>query len=278
MGAKSAVMLTFDVDGKERWLARARAGEEDFAKPPIVSMGEYGPQVGVPRILELLRKYDLPGGFFVPGIVAEDYPELIQEIDEAGHEIGHHGYTHANPVAMSDEEEAREFDRANAVFEQIIGKTPVGYRAPAADMGKRTLNRIIDSGFEYDSSLMGNDVPYILESNGRSVVELPFHWSTDDASYFTFNMYPRLGHQSGIDGPSKVFDIWRREFDACYERGLLLNLVCHPQIIGRPHRVDMLEDFVKHISDHSDVWVARPREIAQYWQKEHMDDSAITEF
>jgi peptidoglycan/xylan/chitin deacetylase (PgdA/CDA1 family) len=270
------VTLTFDVDGAERWRARARQGDDQFDNPTIRSMGRYGPDVAVPRILDLLDRYDLPGCFFVPGIVAEERPEMVRRIHDAGHEIGHHGYTHTNPSTMTAAEERREFERANEVFEDILGESPVGYRTPAADTAERTLRLLVESDLTYDSTLMGNDVPYFLEYDGRRIVELPFHWSTDDAAYFTFNMFPTISHQSGIDSQADVYDNWRAEFDACYERGLLFTLVTHPQIIGRPQRIHMYERLLQYITGHADVWVARPRDIARHWNETQHAPDAMT--
>lgn len=265
-GANCAVLFTFDVDGRQMWTGRVDRGLEGFDKPPILSMGDYGTDVAVPRILDLLDQYDLSAGFFIPGRVAEENPDMVREIDERGHEIGHHSYSHQNPTTMTDDEEREDFERANEVFEDLLGETPVGYRTPAGDMSDRTLNRLIEMGFEYESTMLGNDVPYFLEADAGQIVELPFHWSTDDAPFFNFNMGPQVSYQSGMNSPSDVYDVWTTEFDACYERGLLLNFAMHPQIIGRPHRIKMLEDVIQHIKGHSDVWIAQPKEVARYWR------------
>lgn len=265
-GAECAVLLTFDFDGETMWESRVEQNLGEFDTPPITSMGQYGGSSGMPRILEFLETYDIAAGFFVPGKTVERHPDLIRRVHEAGHELGAHGYSHVNPVAMSDEEERIEFERANEAFEDVVGTTPVGFRSPAADMGERTLARLIEMGFEYDSTLMGRDVPYFVASETGELVELPWYWSQDDAPHFNFNMYPLVSYQSGLSSPSDVLSIWRTEFDACYEEGLLFHLVMHPQIIGRPHRMKMLERLVQHMRGHSDVWFARPRDVAGYWR------------
>lgn len=268
-GANCAVLLTFDVDGKEMWNARAAAGAGPFDTPPTLSMGEYGTHVAVPRILDLLDEHGLPAGFFVPGKVAEENPAMVREIRDRGHEIGHHSYAHRNPTGMTDAEEREDFERAMDVLVDLTGERPVGYRTPAADMSDRTLNRIARMGFEYESTMMGRDVPYFLETGEGRLVELPFHWSTDDAPFWNYNSSPPVAYQSSMSPPSAVYEIWREEFEACYEWGLLLNLAMHPQIIGRPHRLRMLDELMGHITATPDVWVARPREVARYFRDRH---------
>lgn len=190
----------------------------------------------------------------------------MQRVNEDGHELSARGYSHINPISMSDEEELEEFGKSNRVFEDVVGETPVGFRSPAADLSSRTLNRLVEMGFEYDSSLMGSDVPYFLEIGERDILELPWFWSQDDAPHLNYNMYPLVSYQSGISSPSDVLDIWRMEFDACYDEGLVFHLVMHPQIIGRPHRMRMLEQLIQHIQGYDDIWFARPKEIIRYWR------------
>ena len=267
-GANCAVLLTFDVDGEEMWHARVKQGAGEFDKPPTLSMGRYGVEVAVPRILDLLDRHDVPAGFFVPGKVAEENPEMVAEIHDAGHEIGHHSYAHLNPTGMTDEEEREDFERATEILTEIAGERPVGYRTPAADMSDRTLNRIAEMGFEYESTMMGDDTPYFLETDNGRLVELPFHWSTDDAPFWNYNSAPQVSYQSGMATPSDVYEIWREEFDACYDWGLLLNLAMHPQIIGRPHRLKMLEELIQYMKDHPGVWFARPKEVARHYREQ----------
>jgi hypothetical protein len=110
-----------------------------------------------------------------------------------------------------------------------------------------------------------------VQTDAGEIVELPFYWSQDDAPHFNYNMSPEVSYQSGMSSPETVFDIWRTEFEACYDRNLLFHLVTHPQIIGRPHRMDCLERLFQEIRSRPNVWVARPKEIARYYRDE-VDD------
>ncbi|UTF55652.1 polysaccharide deacetylase family protein [Natronosalvus rutilus] len=265
-GKRAAAVLTFDLDANELWRVK-RENDSEWDKPPIRNRGEFGPKVGVPRILELLDRYDLRATFFVPGKVAENWPDTIQAIHDAGHEIGHHGYTHTNPATATASEEKKDVKRAMDVFDDLIGDTPVGYRSPAADLGDNTLEILADNGIVYESSFIDSDMPYVHDVDGTDLVEIPFEWSLDDWPYFGFQMYPPLPYQSGISTTSEVFDSWTREFEGQYKRGRCFMLTMHPQIIGRAGRIDALEELVQTMIQTGDTWITTGKDLAEYWLK-----------
>lgn len=266
-GNQCAVLLSFDVDGRHMWVARAKRGLEGFDKPTHISTGDYGVNEGVPRVLDLLDKYGIQTGFFIPGLIAEENPDVIGDIHDAGHEIANHSLTHIPPSELSSEEQRRELVETNEILREITGESPVGYRAPIADVTEETLDLLTELGFEYESSLRSWDTPYAIDTANGELVELPLHWTGDDAAFFNFSA-PESASSSGMSSPAKVYDIWTREFDVCYEEGLLMVLACHPQVIGRPNRIHMFEEFLQYVLGHPDVWVAKPRDIATYWRRE----------
>lgn len=264
-GAKCAVCLTFDFDADSSWRNILRRNNIERDNPVVLSIGEYAPRAALPRILRLLKTYDLKAGFFIPGEVADRFTESVKDIHSAGHEIGHHGYHHKNPARLTLTEEEVELDRGSSALEKITGYKPVGYRAPAADLSPNTYSLLLKHGLMYDSTMMNDDLPYIIETEGKKIVELPIRWMLDDWVYFGFNMFPSLAYQSGISSQEKVFEIWSEEFDAVYEEGLYFMLTMHPQIMGIPSRSKMLGRLIEHMQSKGDVWFATPREIAEYW-------------
>ncbi len=112
--------------------------------------------------------------------------------------------------------------------------------------------------------MMGDDLPYTVNTNSGKLVELPFKWILDDWVHFGFNYFPKLEYQSGISSHRKVYEIWSDEFDAVYEEGLYFMLVMHPQIMGVPSRAKMLEKLFIHIQSKKDVLITTPYELSQY--------------
>jgi peptidoglycan-N-acetylglucosamine deacetylase len=96
-------------------------------------------------------------------------------------------------------------------------------------------------------------------------VELPWHWSTDDAPYALFSIKsPRP-----IFTNSHILEVFKDEFRELYRWGGLYNLVMHPQVTGRPARIAMLREMIAFIKSFPNVWFATGTEVAQAWIAAH---------
>ena len=247
-------MLTFDLDGRTLALMR----DPDAAQhPTTLSMSDFGPRRGVWRILDLLDEHEIPASFFVPGYIAERNEDVVREIVKRGHEVGHHGYMHEPPASLTAEQEIEVMDRSLAILESITGDRPVGYRAPSWDLSVRSLDLIAERGFLYDSSMMDDDIPYLLDTKSGPLVELPVHWFQDDAPYFWFNR-----GAGSMNTPQDVLTAWEWEFDGAYKHGGVFMLTCHPQVSGHLSRVVMLDRLIRHIKAHPDARFMRCADVA----------------
>ncbi|MDH6193638.1 peptidoglycan/xylan/chitin deacetylase (PgdA/CDA1 family) [Mycobacterium frederiksbergense] len=254
--AAAVVTLTFDVDAETPILAE---GRHHVANMMTMSHQSYGPDVGVPRILDMLGELDVPATFFVPGWVAEHRPALAASIVERGHEVAHHSYSHRSPVTMTAAEERADFERALAVF-AAQGIDIAGHRAALWGASWQTPGLIAEHGLSYDSSLMGDDRPYRLATEAGPIVELPVHWSLDDWEQYAYLPDPHIG--SVIESPVKVAEMWRAELDGMRHYRCLFNLCVHPFLSGRPGRLPALRGFVEYALRCGDVRFARCRDVA----------------
>jgi peptidoglycan-N-acetylglucosamine deacetylase len=264
--------LTFDFDAMSVWI-----GSYKSRNPSMVSRGEFG-AVAVPRILDLLARHDVPATFCVPGHTALAYPALVRRIHDAGHEIAHHGWVHENPADFDEAGERKNLDLALKALKDVAGVTPKGYRSPAWDFSENTVKILLDYGFLYDSSLMGGDfLPYYVRLGDKyderspyvfgpnvDLVELPVTWLLDDFPHFEFTG----ADVQGLSPPSQVEEIWRAEFE--YGRlnvpGGLFNLTMHPQVIGRGHRLMMLERLITFFKSQPGVTFTTLESYAAQWR------------
>jgi len=168
--ARCAIMMTFDLDGESPWIQRDPALADRYLH---MSMGSYGPKTGMPRILDLLDRYDLKTCIFIPGWIVERYPALCEEIVKRGHEVGQHGYLHERPSSLKsrDEEEAL-LVKSLDIFKKVLGVTPLGSRSPSADPSQHTMELLKKHGFVYHSNALDTDLPYCIETSMGPLVEV----------------------------------------------------------------------------------------------------------
>jgi peptidoglycan/xylan/chitin deacetylase (PgdA/CDA1 family) len=246
------VCLTFDVDAEAGVLARDPANAD---RPVALSAGRYGPVTALPRILDLLDARNVPATFFVPGWTADHHSDAIAACARRGHEIAHHGYHHVRPDTFASEADERaELERGIAAIERATGVRPAGYRSPAWELSPRTLSLLVDLGFAYSSNMMDADGPYRHDIDGRPLVELPVSWTLDDFPFFAAR--PEAA-------PASVEAIWSAELDAMRSiEGAAFILTMHPQIIGRPARLAMLDRLITHLRSLPDLTFTRCADLA----------------
>jgi peptidoglycan-N-acetylglucosamine deacetylase len=251
--ASCAACFTFDFDAEEVWIGE---DPKNVDRPGVLSQGTYGAKVAVPAILGLLARLDLRATFFVPGRVAERHPERVQEIVSARHELALHGYTHRSVTTLTPDEEEEEMRRGLDVL-RTFSDDISGYRSPSWELTPQTLSLVSKYGLSYTSNLMDDIRPYQHGQTG--IIELPISWVLDDAPHFWFD---GASWTRKIATNEEVRSIWKAEFDGLRAMGGAFVLTMHPQIIGRPGRLPLLEEFIGYVRGHDDVWVTTARNIA----------------
>lgn len=253
-----AVMVTFDFDGE--LLRRSVIGKRSIGFSDT-SRGQYGPDEGLKRCLDMLERQQLQTTFFVPGRMAEMYPEHVAKIVAAGHELAYHGYEHEATVYMPAAEEEANMAQSEDLLAHFAGCKPVGYRGPLDLLPNCALELMDKRGYLYNSTLKDCDWAYVHEGTG--IVELPTEPSLDDFSFFYFS-YADEATITCSYPVEYVYEIWRDNFDELAEEGdKVFVLKLHPQLIGRASRVRMLERFIEYMRAQG-AWLATCREVAQY--------------
>jgi peptidoglycan/xylan/chitin deacetylase (PgdA/CDA1 family) len=257
-GIRAAAMFGFDLDAEAVMLADH---PEVVDYLDVIAHQRYGPRVAVPRLLRMLDRVKLRTTFFVPGWVAERWPDVARSVRDAGHEIGHHGYLHESVRGVDEATEEGYLLRGLEALDSVLSLRPIGYRAPSWDMNFRTPALLAKHGFRYDSGLMDSDHPYRLAAGAAGLVELPVHWSLDD--WNRWNYVPGYA-SSPILRPSDVEAAWAEELDAIVEVGGLFNLTMHPFVSGRPARAAAIERLIERARGVDGLWIAAGDEISAW--------------
>jgi peptidoglycan/xylan/chitin deacetylase (PgdA/CDA1 family) len=267
-GQQSAVVLAFDLDGPT---GDAMLTGSIWDRPEYFAQGAYGPWRALDRILELLDRRQVPATFFTPAWVVETWPEKCRAIVERGHEIGHHGYKHEKYWDLSAEQQREVIDTSQDIFRNMLGTAAVGFRTPSGDWRPETPALLVERGFEYSSSMRGDDRPY-FHAGGR-LVEIPARSDMDD--------YASLAYTTNPDWPSGgdriasyelTLDNWVREFDGYHREGLCLPTIFHPKVIGKPGRAVLLDRWIGHMQEAGGVWFATGREVSAWWRTNYREE------
>ena len=272
-----------DLDAVAGWLG-SYGGKDS---PDDISRGLFAGEVGTPRLLELFRRHDLRTTWFVPGHSIETFPEQIDAIVAAGHEVGVHGYSHENPIAMSREQETEVLDKCIALVEEVTGRRPTGYVAPWWEFSRVTNELLLERGIKYDHSLMHRDFePYyvrvgdswtpidyaapsahdwmkpLVRGDETNLVEIPANWYLDDLPPMMFIKASPNSH--GFVNPRHLEEMWRDQLDWVYREQDygVVTFTVHPDVSGRPQVLLMLERLIAHVNGHEGVRWATFDEIA----------------
>lgn len=276
MAKEILVAYGVDIDAVAGWLG-SYGGEDS---PDDISRGLFAGEVGIPRLLKLFKKYHLHATWFAPGHSIETFPEQMKMIVDAGHEVGAHGYSHENPIAMSAKQEEDVLLKSIELIKDLTGKAPIGYVAPWWEFSNITNELLLKHGFKYDHSLMHNDftpyfvrvgdswskIDYSLEAKDwmkplirgaeTSLVEIPANWYLDDLPPMMF--IKKSPNSFGFVSPHDIGQMWIDQFDWVYREMdyAVFSMTIHPDVSGRPQVLLMHEKIIEHINKHEGVrWV-----------------------
>ena len=284
-----------DVDAVAGWLG-SYGGEDS---PCDISRGLFAGEVGVPRLVELFRRFGIRTTWFIPGHSVETFPDQCRMVADAGHEIGVHGYSHENPIAMTREQETAVLDKCIDLIEKLSGRRPTGYVAPWWEFSPVTNELLLERGIKYDHSLMNNDfhpfyvrvgdswtkIDYgrdahewmkpLVRGQETELIDIPGNWYLDDLPPMMF--MKAAPNSFGFINPRDIEDLWRDQFDWVYRENdyAVFALTIHPDVSGRPQVLLMLERIHEYISSHAGVRFCTFDEIADDFRRRCPPGSSI---
>lgn len=271
-----------DVDAVAGWLG-SYGGEDS---PDDISRGLFAGEVGSPRLLKLFERLQIKTTWFMPGHSIETFPDQMAAVAAAGHEIGMHGYSHENPIAMTRQQEADVLDKSIELITSLAGRKPTGYVAPWWEFSNVTNELLIERGILYDHSLMHHDFqPYrvrvgdrwtkidyskqagewmkpLVRGHETDLIEIPANWYLDDLPPMMF--IKKAPNSHGFVNPRDIEQMWRDQFDWVYREYdyAVFPITIHPDVSGRPQVLLMLERLVEYMAGHAGVKFVRMEEMA----------------
>jgi len=289
--AEKQILCAFgvDLDAVGGWLG-SYGGEDS---PDDISRGLFAGEVGTPRLLKLFDRFGLKTTWFIPGHSVETFPEQCSMIVDAGHEIGLHGYSHENPIAMTPQQEEAVLLRCIDLITNLSGKRPTGYVAPWWEFSHVTNELLLKHGIKYDHSLMHRDFEcYYVRSGDQwtkidyskpaeewmkalvrgqetDLIEIPANWYLDDLPPMMFIKKSPNSH--GFTNPRDIESMWRDQFDYVYREydEAVFTMTIHPDVSGRPQVLLMLERLVSYFSAQPGVRFCTFDEISDDFASRH---------
>ena len=240
--------------------ATAREGLRHMS---MESIYEYGSRVGVWRLKKLFDRYKVPITVFAVGMAVERYPEPVQALHAAGHEICSHGYRWIDYQYVDETTEREHMHKAIAAITTATGERPLGWYTGRSSPNTRALVAE-EGGFLYDSDDYSDELPFWDTRYGEPQLVIPYTLDANDMRFAT---------AQGFNSGSQFLQYLKDSFDVLYAEGAespkMMSVGLHCRLSGRPGRFAALEQFLRYVRSHDDVWICRRVDIARHWHAEH---------
>ncbi len=228
---------------------------------------DYGNRAGFWRMADVMAKYGVRGSVSLNVAVCDHYPEIIERCCELGWELFSHGTYNTRYFYAMDEEMQRAVIRENReTILRASGQSMDGWLTPAISNEETTQHVLAEEGIRYTLDMTHDDQPTPVNTRGGdgTMVSIPYSLEINDVP---------LLQMRGI--PAERFAaICKAQFDQLHEEGAesgtVMCMPLHPYLIGQPHRIAALDEVLRHVVGHQDVWLATGREIAAWFVEHHL--------
>jgi len=221
---------------------------------------DYGPRVGVWRLMELLDRYGIRASAIVNADVFANYPQIVAAGRERGWAWVGHGQNNSRwHAGMEREEERGLLTEIVSAFISATGARPRGWLGPALTSTANTVDLLAELGFDYTLDWANDDQPYGMKPSSGRLISIPYSSEVNDIPAFL------LHHQTGEQFAQSVID----QFDVLYEESAtstrVMGIGIHPFLVGQPFRTKPFARALEHIVARQDVWLATSDEIAAWY-------------
>jgi peptidoglycan/xylan/chitin deacetylase (PgdA/CDA1 family) len=231
---------------------------------------DYGPRVGIWRMMDVLDKYRMRGSVLLNSDVCERYPQIIDAGRQRGWAWLAHGKNNSIfEAGMSREEERQYLTSVVQTIAAATGQQPKGWLGPALTETFNTPEILAELGLTYLLDWCSDDQPFPLNVEAGRMISVPYSIEMNDVSLFVGKSL----------SPADFAQIVTDQFDVLYEEGAqngrVMCLALHPFIVNQPFRHKYLDRALEYIANHEDVWLTTSDEIAD-WYFQTAYDAALS--
>jgi peptidoglycan/xylan/chitin deacetylase (PgdA/CDA1 family) len=229
-----------------------------------LSWQDYGPRRGMPRLLDIVDRHEVPVTTVVSGLAAERWPDVIRAYHNSGHEICAHSWAQdVRTWKLNREQEEANIRRCSEAIRAATGQAPVGWISPSAQPSDVTAELLHREGYTWHGDCSDDDIPYFVPAGDGRLVAIPYQYDLNDLKVYV----------KGMNDASVYVKWFGHKFDVMYREGAtapgMVNATVHAALYGRPYGSWALEECIKYAKGHKDVWFATRSQIADWMLKEY---------
>lgn len=248
----------------EGFLRRSQYGSRGSSTHPdpySLSFGEYGAKSGVWRLMDLLDEFGFKGSCSTSGLAAEQHPDVVRALADAGHEIVGHGWAN-DELAAEDDRDAEEamIRRCTDALTAAAGRPPVGWTSPGSCGSMHTLAILRSAGYCWNGDDASDDLPFVRETPHGPMVIMP----RTNVPHNDLAQWLRPANPA-----TALWKNWKQTIDQLYAEGVAgspkwTEITLHAHIAGRPTLIPTARRCLAYARECPGTRFALKRDIAAW--------------
>jgi allantoinase len=232
------------------------------------SLRDYGNRAGIWRVFDLLDSHDIRASVSLNAAVCNHLPEVVQACLDRKWELFAHGiYNTRWLYGMSREQVQTVIKDSVETIRAHSGRRVRGWLSPAISSTEDFLDLLPEFDIDYTIDIVQDDQPTPVWVTSGRLISLPYSSDINDIRVMGVRGY----------APSSWAQMIKAAFDRLYiegkDCGTVLCIPLHPYLIGQPHRIAALDEVLKYIKSHDNVWFATGAEIADYYYSAYYNEA-----
>ena len=278
-GAQLALILTINI---EYW-EKSRPGQKEplFTGGPMTiphglagdvldtanwTWREYGQRIGVWRMIDMFDRAGVKPSCTINGMTMTERRRIVDACNVRGWELVPHNWAQNDLLAFyahNPEKERAVIRRTLDTYEQVVGRPAKAWLSSAIRGTMRTPAFLKEFGVIAYCDYLNDDQPYLIHTTHGPIVCVPYSNDIND-----FNLFARGGMSAtaGLETLKICFD---QLYAEGAETGRIMNVGLHPHVMGQPHRIGALREFIEYATSRQKVWFPSREELARWYLQIH---------